>query len=150
MFETMLTKYKLDTKDYALESGLIKKDIDYLIAHNYRTRLSTEFDLIIIPSKSGVRKNIIKDMFFNATLNWWDNTDKYLPAIDLVDAIMNDLKTLSTGKLETIVNDALLFQTELNTITTVNLKKYIKDFIANTTTSESIKVVWEKQEKGVV
>jgi hypothetical protein len=145
MFDKIKKKYNLDTKDYSQEVITIQKDIEYLLAHYYRTRLNTKFDIIIvIPTVDGSKKTLITDMYTNSTVDWWTNLDKFLPAIDLVEVIMNDTIKLSTGKRETIIKNALEFQKELNEITTIDLSKYTKDFITNQTVLKEVDTAWSK------
>ena len=145
MFEEFIKKYNLDTKNYSQEVVTIQKDIEYLLAHYYRTRLNTKFDIIIvIPTVDGSKKTLITDMYTNSTVDWWTNLDKFLPAIDLVEAIMNDTIKLTTGKRETIISNALKFQSELSEVTKIDLSKYTKDFITNTTTLKEVDAAWSK------
>jgi hypothetical protein len=149
MFEELLKKYKLDTKDYIGEVKIIQDDIDYLLAHYYRTRLNTTFDIIIIlPKADGDKNNLIMSMFANSKISWKDNLDKFLPAIDIINAIMTDINILSTGKRETIIQGAWDFQNQLNNFTKINLSDYFSDFIVKPEIVEEALLIWNKLERS--
>ena len=132
MFEEFKTKYEI-VKDYKSEADIIKQDIDYLLMHYYRSRLNTKLDIIIvIPSLNNDSKNnLIKDMFLNKQVNWWNNLETFLLSLDIIDAFVNDIKTLKTGKRKDIVKNFIKFNTELKTISDINLFKYIDDLFVD-------------------
>ena len=144
MFTKWLVKYSLDTKDYSKEIKLINKDINYLLMHYYRTRLNTTCDiLIVIPTSEDEAVNLIKDLYSKSLIDWWENLNKFLPVIDIVKAFMHDLWLKQTGTRNVIIADAKEFETELQTISNVNLKKYIDDFVTNPIEAADIKNKWE-------
>lgn len=144
MFEQWLEKYNID-KNYNKEARTINKDISYLMFHYERTRLNKSVDLImIIPTIIDDKKgNIIRDMYLNATIDWWKNMEYFLPALDLIDAFIIDINTLATGTLEAIVTDFKTFNKELKTISEVELIDYIHELLpTKPTLAEQVETIW--------
>ena len=135
MFTDLKELYGLDNIDYEAKAVVIKKDIEYLNLHYYRTRINDKFDiLIVLPSLLGDPKNrLLQDMYLNSIGSWKDNLENILEALDVLDAVVSDITLLTTGPREQSVPRLKLLNVELKLLANLNFGSYLDDIFENDT-----------------
>ena len=152
MFKELKNFYTLDEKDYEKEAAILKKDITYLVAHYYRTRLNTKFDIIVVlPSlEEDSRNRLLQDMYVKSKVEWLDNLHTVLEILDLTKAIVLDIKNLTTGPRKKTVKNLKSLNDELQEVSEVNLKDYLNDlFNSDAKIIQEVKGIYDSNEKEV-
>ena len=129
MFTDLKELYGLDNIDYEAKAVVIKKDIEYLNLHYYRTRLNDDYNiLIVLPTLTDDPKNrMLQDMYLNSIGSWWDNLENILEAMDVLDAVISDITLYTTGPRENSVPRLLMLNAELITLADLNFGNYLLD-----------------------